>query len=191
MTLSSKTKFYVTFVVSLIIIFTIGFFGNIIPLKGIRDTKAKINEQREILGSFSNKEGYKRELMQEAEEVDYLGQSLEELLLSKDNVLDLIVDLEEIAKKTNNTHSISLIEQVVAKSSGEEVAGEEKEMEDQNKISFRVSTQASFKNLIIFLAYVENTRYYTEISSLTISGKKLEGGSDSFNANFTLSVYIK
>lgn len=188
----SKTKFYVTLTGGVLIILAVFFFGINFPLKNIKKINASIIEQRQVLGSLNNQESYQKELKSEGEKMESLKRPVDDLIIDKSKILDLIIELENIAKKTNNKHTISLLEQKEAKKSNESEKEKKEEKEKSgDKVLFQVSCEASFPDLMKFLAYVENMKYHAEITSLNIQYKNSQETSANFGLSFVLKVDVK
>jgi len=177
MFLSPQIKFYVTLLLSAAAVIALGFFGASIPLKNITRINAQVFEGRSALSSLSQQEGYKRELEKEAKELESYQANLDPFLLDRNKILDFIVELERLAKSTNNIHTISLSE-----------GGDKKEkIEDQ--LFFRVSTQGTFKDIKKFLLEIETSHYHCDITSLSIQGVGSE--SETASASFTIKVNVR
>lgn len=177
MFLSPRLKFYLTLAFSIATVAVIGFFGASIPLKNIKRINAQVFEGRSALSSLSQQQGYKQELEKEAKELESYQANLDSFLLDRNKILDFIVELERLAKSTNNVHTISL-----------SAGGDEKEKSD-DRLFFRVSTQGTFKDIMKFLSEIETSQYHCDIVSLNIQG--MENETVSANASFTIKVNVR
>lgn len=159
-----------------IIAAAVGFFGINFPWQNIKVTNVEIFEQRKNLSSFSNQENYRRELKNEVSQVEFYESRINNWLIDRDHILDFIIKLEQIAKDTNNTHTISLMS---------------KEEKGSDALFFQVNTQASFSNLMKFLESIEQTPCYCDITSLAIQSRNIENNSYDYTASFVLKVNVK
>lgn len=155
----------------------LGFFGASIPLRKIKHTSAQVFEGRNALFLLSKQEGYKRELEKEAKDMELYQTNLDYFILERDKILDFIVELEQLAKNTNNVHSVAL------SSSGDQ------KQENSDELFFQVSTRGIFKDIIKFLSGIETLRYRSDIVSLNIQGAASE--LETANASLTLKINVK
>lgn len=176
MSLSPQSKFYLTLVAGIVVVAVFGVAGVNIPLKNIKDTNAKIFAERKELGLLGDQENYRKDLEDEVKQVAAYEKEVNNLLLDRDHILDFIVELERIAKATNNNHTLTLLDQ-------KNMTGD--------KISFQIETVASFSNLTKFLEAIENTHYHCDIAAITINNQGSESGEGMFKASFTLQVSLK
>lgn len=180
MILSAQSKFYFNLVGGVIIVALVGFFGINFFWQNIKVTNAEIFEQRKKLSSFSNRENYRRELKNEVKQVELYESQVNNWLIDRDRILDFIIELEQIAKNTNNTHTISLMNKSV---SGGDSSNE--------ALFFQVNTEASFSNLMKFLESIEQMPYRCDIASLTIQSRGIENNFNDYTASFVLKVNVK
>lgn len=158
----------------------VGFFGINFFWQNIKVTNAEIFEQRKKLSSFSSQENYRRELKNEVMQVELYESQVNDWLIDRDRILDFIIELEQIAKDTNNTHTISLMNK--SASSGEN---------SNEALFFQVNTQASFSNLMKFLESIEQMPHHSDITSLIIQSRNIENNSNDYTASFVLKVNVK
>lgn len=173
MSFSAPIKFYLAIALSLIAILAVGITGISFSLNGIKDLNKKIFEERKKETSLAGQKNYKRELEKEVKLVDSYSQAINDLLLDQNKILDFIIELEQIARDTNNTHSLSLI------------SNKDK---NEDKLSFQVSSEAPFSDLLGFLAAIENIRFQSDITSLNIQFANSENNGDKFRSSFVLKV---
>lgn len=176
MSFSPRLKFYITLVGSAAVVAAVGFFGVNLSIKEIKDTNAKIFEERKKLSSLTNQESYRRELKNEAEQVDFYEDATRDWLVSRDRLLDFIMDLEQIAENTNNTHEISL---------------QNDKSKEGDSFFFQVQTTASLSDLMRFLTSIESLSYQSDITSLNIQSKNPLTGANEYSASFILKVNVK
>lgn len=170
---SAPLKFYLAIALSLVVILAVGIAGISYPLGTIKSFNKKIFEERKKETSSVGQKNYKRELEKEVKLVDSYSQAINDLLLDQNKVLDFIIELEQIARDTNNTHSLSLIDN---------------KGKDEDKLSFQVSSEASFSDLIKFIKAVENIRFQSGITFLNIQFASSENSVDKFRGSFILKV---
>lgn len=176
MNFSPYSKFSLTLGISAAAVIAIGVVGVILPLNSIKDLNAKIFEERGKLNSLADQEGYKGDLYNEVKQIEAYKNNIGDVLLDRNRILDFIIELEQIAKNSNNTHTLSLLDK----------------KEEEDKIFFQVSSQASFKDLMKFLKDVENIHYHCSIEALNIQSKGLDSSAkDIFSASFVLKVNVK
>lgn len=145
----------------------------------IKDQQAKIEETNQ------KKEGLEK-FKKDKTNLEKISKELSSSLTSRD-VLDLVMKLEEIAKKTNLTQQL----QIQEKKSSESIRGEQKtEIGEETlplktsqpqksedplgslpSLSMSIFLNGQYKNVLNYLMRLENLTYETEIDSLTISSQ--------------------
>ena len=157
-----KKNFYLTLIVAFIGLLIAA--GAITPflLAKIEKANAELAERKKSSDILANKQGsfsaWHKEYRQIKPEADRINSSF----LAPDNLLECIVAIEEIAKKTSGKYELKIIEEA---KSDEKKKDAKQEAEG---ISFQVSFWGSFSGLVRFLSQLENMKYFNEVLALQI-----------------------
>jgi len=92
----------------------------------------------------------------ELEKVKPQLEKINQIFVLKDQPLDFVKMLEDLARKTDNLYLINLVTPA-------------EETKKADTLSFQIQLDGSFVNLMHFVKYLENMKYYTEIDSMQIN----------------------
>jgi hypothetical protein len=181
----SKYKLQITIVFSIILALIFSWFIIYPQTQNITKTLKEITKQKTEIQELNNKkesiEKFKKDGVSLIEKVNNeIGSSLAER-----DILDLVIKLEEIAKKSNLTAQLQVQEKKQEPLRSEHANETEKtpaqeiqtQKENLNPLAGIPSLSASiyldgeFKNILRYLIYLENLSYEIGITSLTINSK--------------------
>ncbi len=157
-----EKKFYITLIAAFVGLLIAA--GAITPflLAKIEKASAELAEKRKSSDILANKQGnfsiWREEYRQIKPETDRIDSGF----LASGNLLECIVAIEEIAKKTSSKYELKIIEEA---KSDDKKKGAKQEAEG---ISFQVSFWGSFSGFVRFVSYLEDMRYFNEVSTLQI-----------------------
>jgi len=138
---------------------------------------------------FDLKEENFKKLKEDEEKADSTLNNLSKALVSKENSLELIVLLEEVASKTSNVQAIEVVnkseDEKTNKRGGEENSEVESladPLKDVDVLHFKIRLQGNYRNLLLYLAELESMSVYTDIMSMEIksSSASLTSGNKPF-----------
>lgn len=86
-------------------------------------------------------------------------EQIDSALVSPEEPIEFINSLENLAQKTSNLYQINVATQPAQKGKASEA----------KSLSLQISLAGSFTNLMHFLKYLENLKYFTQVESLQIS----------------------
>lgn len=161
---SLKNKSLLICAVFLLILFLLGFFVARPAIEQIKNNSAQLVSQREAVETFFQNW---QTLKKSGQEVEKIKQDMESQypLLTRQEAVKFIMDLEKIAQATKNSHEITV-------TSESQTAGQGKAAKNQNLtdfINFQITLAGNFSGLMKFLLYFENTPYFSQIKSLNIT----------------------
>ena len=163
---SAKEKIYLLLVIFLALTLAVVFLVVSSLTKQIKNGGRELAEQRQDLNVFYQNW---QNLEKSRQETEKIGGDLNDIqpFLAKKEILKFIVAIEEIAQKTDNRQSISVINPPAKKITGEET---QKDTADKEEIiNFQILLKGDFPNLMKFLAYLENLPFAHQIQLLTIN----------------------
>ncbi len=155
MNLNQKNKFYISIAVfsSIFLIFLFFIWFSFGVLKN--ENKNLLESQNYLLELEKKKEKISesfKEYSLNEEKITILNSAL--LLSGQD--LNLVILIEDVAKKNNLNHQI-MINDV-----------NDKRSKNVNSINFQVNLSGSFLGLMNFIKYIENAPYYLNISNISL-----------------------
>lgn len=171
MILTKKNIYLITIISCLLLV----AFGILVVIPYVQDIFALSNDIKDNKASIRDydlRELNFKKLKQDEEEANEILDELSDSLVSKDNSLEFIVLLEEIARKTFNEQSIELIdeseeeEKRKTKSSTNETLNDP--LEAIEALYFNVRLQGNHKNLLRYLVELENLGVYADVVSMEI-----------------------
>lgn len=136
----------------------------------IEKEKADKEEMRRKLGEFD-------EIQRQAEKIQEQEKILE-ITLKKEQIVQFVQELEDIAKNTGNEISIETkdketLEKEMQKRKKDEKSKEEEGIMDslpsENYLYFTIKSEGEYGNLINFINKIENLKYYSDIVSFDIN----------------------
>jgi len=197
MNLNTRQKIYlnlVIFLVCFILIILCIFFPLIERIK--RESVA-FQEARGRLSVLREEAVYLVQLKKDYESVRDDFARFKKAFLSSDEIVDFIINLEEIARNTNLYQEIQIYTPQKSKLQKEEGFQE-------NSLEFILKLEGEFKDLVNYMAYLENMDYYTEteeiqikrvneknLSSLKRNQKEHNLSSGDILTNLKIKVYLR
>lgn len=193
-----KYKIYI--IISILFVIWICFIFFIIrpSLKLLRDDFDAV--QRKLLDVRVNDEklGKISNLKEEYDKVDSERDNLN-VIFSKNNIVELVKELETIAQKTENTIAVSVDEENKALVEiGKDKAGTNstenkflKMLPSENYLVIKIELTGNYNSLIKFVDKLNNIKYYNNIVSFKIISEKMEikeGSSTSVNPNAGITL---
>lgn len=188
MILTKKSVYIVTLATCL----GLGLFGFLVVAPYVQDIFSLSNDikkQKSDIKSYDLKEENFKKIKNNEKEVNSILNNLSEALVSKENSLEFIILLEEIASKTSNTQAIEVVnktEDINNNKRGEKKDPEieilKDSLENVEALYFKIRLQGTHKNLLSYLAELESLSIYTDVMSLKInsSGANSVSGSKPF-----------
>jgi hypothetical protein len=172
----NKKNIYLITIITCLGLAAFGFLVVTPCVQEIFSLSNNIKDQKASISDFDLKEENFKKLKEDEQEADSTLNNLSEALISKENSLEFIVLLEEIANKTSNTQTIEVVnkeDETTAKVKKEDKEDPEKEsfkdpLEGVEALYFKVKLQGSYKSLLLYLAELESMRVYTDIVSTEI-----------------------
>ncbi|NQU99768.1 MAG: hypothetical protein HQ538_03435 [Parcubacteria group bacterium] len=171
----TKKNIYIATAITCLGLVVFGIFVVAPYVQDIFTLSHDIKEMKSNVEDFDLKEENFKKLKEDEEKADLTLNNLSRALVSKENSLEFIVLLEEVASKTSSIQAI----EVVNKSEDEETnkRGEQdpaiESLEDPLKnieaLYFKVRLQSSYKNLLLYLAELESLGIYTDVMSMEIT----------------------
>ncbi len=97
-------------------------------------------------------------------------------VFNKDNVVELIRNLEKIGSMTENKVSIEDISEVKAEKDNKSSSSKKEEataiLPGKGHLKARIKLEGEYNNLIKFIDKMENMEYHNDLVSLSVSGKE-------------------
>jgi len=180
-----EKKFYLTLIIAFAGLLIAA--GAITPflLAKIKKASAELAEKKKSLDILADKQGnfaiWQKEYQRIKPETDRIGSGF----LAPDNLLECIVAIEEIAKKTSGKYELKIIEEA---KSDDKKKGAKQEAEG---VSFQVSFWGSFSGLVRFVSYLENMKYFKNILTLQIQRLDQKIGEQSLGTEIAAVLNIK
>ncbi len=153
-------------------------FGVLVIAPYVKDIFAlsdDIKKQKSGIADFDLKKDNFKKLKEDEEEAKSTLNNLSKALISKENGLEFIVLLENIAEKTSNSQTIEVINTLEESSKNKKDGNTDSKtesirdpLESINSLRFRVKLQGSYKNLLLYLAELESVGVYTDVVSMEI-----------------------
>ena len=197
----TKKNIYIVTVVTLLGLIIFGIFVVIPYVKGIFILSDDIKEMKSNAEDFDLKKENFKKLKEDKEKADFTLINLSKALVSKENSLEFIVLLEEVASKTSNVQAIEVVSVVDDKEASKDKKSNEESkkesiiinsLEDPLKnieaLYFKVKLQGTYKNLLLYLAELESLGIYTDVMSMEI--KSSSAGPVSSNKPFEEEVAV-
>ncbi len=154
-----KKKFYVTLAVFAVIFAAIVFILFPYLIGKIQNSSQELAKSKEDLATLQKKEQSIASLEKKYQEIKPGIDKINQSFVSNDDMLNLIIALENLAKQTDNQYEIK---QIADMSRGAVASG------DTKVINFQISLTGSFPNMLKFMAYLENVPYLSEVDILQI-----------------------
>lgn len=161
---NNKNIFYLYAVLALIAVSLIGFFfwwqatKVLETRKNVSAEEAKIveyNTRKELVESFKSDSG----------KLEEFSKKTEEILPSKENILNIVINLEEIAKKTNLSQQLQVTEKTVTPKTEELSEGEQEQKGQSSQLlvpktstgstDISIILSGNFKDFLAYLIYLE------------------------------------
>lgn len=174
--MNKPQKILLTIGISLgIIIIYVAFF--IYPqATDILELNNKINKEKTRQQELRIKEQDIKQAKEKEKEIAFILNKLSVHLTASDDILNFIIQLEDIAKNTNNTQEINILEETTSPKAKKTENVESPEntnavsVSDQNKqkdyIEVEVKLQGSFESLINYLSELKKASILTDEQSL-------------------------
>ena len=123
----TKKNIYIVTVVTLLGLIIFGIFVVIPYVKGIFILSDDIKEMKSNAEDFDLKKENFKKLKEDKEKADFTLINLSKALVSKENSLEFIVLLEEVASKTSNVQAIEVVNVV-----GDKEASKDKKVDKED-----------------------------------------------------------
>lgn len=169
---SAKRKFYLSIGLLLLLVITLCFsswyvFGLIKEegqkIKNIQSEMVALNKQRTRIA----------EMLKEYERASEIAAQLDKTLLSSSEKLDFILLVESLARDTNVEHLLDIANI------------------DPETISFNISVSGSFNNMLRFIYFLENSRYYVSVRKINIAKGGEKNGLNIVRAQMLAKVFTR
>jgi hypothetical protein len=197
----TKKNIYIATVITSLGLIVFGIFVVAPYVQKIFVLSDDIKEMKLNVEDFDLKKENFKKLKEDEEKADLTLINLSKSLVSKENSLEFIVLLEEVASKTSNVQAIEVVSVVADKevSKNKQSSEENKKenattnfLEDPLKnieaLYFKVKLQGSYKNLLLYLAELESLGIYTDTMSMEIKSSNV--GPVSSNKPFEEEVAV-
>ncbi len=181
MKLEPKKKFYITLALAVLVPVFLGAFLIFPVFNLLKKTSGDFSQSREELARLSERQKQLGNLESTYKENKEFLEKIEEALYEQDvDDLEFILLIEDIVKKTGNTHTLSPPRYI---DSG-----------DASYFSSSVSLQGSFKDLLGFLELFNTMKFYSNIDGITVrnAGKRIAPGvSPLLETNISFKVFTR
>ena len=117
---------------------------------------AQLNIKEKDLKKFKDKE----------KEINFILDQLSAHLIREEDILDFIIQLEEIAKKTNNKQEINIQQEEKAPKAQKTEDQQVKEKKEENAIKAKIKLIGDFNSLINYLIELEKANILSDQLSL-------------------------
>lgn len=171
MALNLRKKIYLLNSLAIIILLAFVIFIFKFQIPNILSLKNQISEKSKQLENYKLKQEDLEKFKKGSEKNKEIKKTLDQSLVDRGRVLDFIIKLEEIAKKTNNEQTIQIVEDKKEVKRKKETKKQITDpLEKIDKLEAQIFLNGKFRNLISYLYYLEALSYYTDIYSLEIKG---------------------
>lgn len=177
----TKKNIYIATVITFLGLIVFGIFVVAPYVQKIFVLSDDIKEMKLNVEDFDLKKENFKKLKEDEEKADLTLINLSKALVSKENSLELIVLLEEVASKTSNVQAIEVVSVVADKEASKDKKDNEESkkentttnsLEDPLKnieaLYFKVKLQGTYKNLLMYLVELESLDIYTDVMSMEI-----------------------
>lgn len=170
--ISKRQKIYLTVGVMLILVVAI-FFLLIYPtFQKIKTKSTEIEDNQATIQQYSDETDNLESIRQQFSSVS--KETYLKLLPNQEQVINFVIQLEDVARETNNQITINTETSVVsdtqkARQPSVNVDQKDKDKQDQDVISLTLDLKGSFENIARFFSILENSDYLITIDSFKIS----------------------
>lgn len=212
-----KYQFQIIILTGFILAIVFVVFAIFSKIQNIQKTSQTIKEERNKIEEYAAKKESLGKFKKDKKEILKINEEVSKTLASKE-MLDLVIKLEEIAKKTNITLQLQIQEkqketpQQVQDTKKEETLEGGKEQQPLKKavdelsnipyLTASIYLDGKFKDLLSYLIYLENISYEIDINSITLSStKEISSGivppspkktsEEGINVQITAKLFIK
>lgn len=175
---NNKTAFYLYIVSAFIIAGLVGFFFWLQIIK-ILEVRKNISAEETKIAEYSMRKELIESFKKEPAKLEEFSKKTEEILPSGQNVLNVVINLEEIAKKTNLSQQLQVTEKTIAPKTEDlsENSQKQKNQSSQSlvpKISsgsanISIILSGNFKDFIAYLIYLEKNIKPIALENATIN----------------------
>jgi len=181
MKLEPKKKFYITLMGAVLVPVLLGVFLIFPVFNLLKKTSGEFLQSREELARLSERQKQLGDLESTYKENKEFLEKIEEALYERDvDDLKFILLIEDIVKKTGNTHTLSPPRYI--------------DSDDAPYFSSSVSLQGSFKDLLRFLELFDTMKFYSDIDGITVrsaGGKTTPGAGPLLETNISFKIFIQ
>lgn len=175
-----KQKLYITITGSVILLIAVFFFLVIPFVNSLQETSEAFLQNREELTRLTERQKQLGNLENEYKKNQELLEKIDEALYEQDiDDLEFILLIEDIAKRTDNTHTLSPPTYHVSS-------------QDTPYFSSSIALEGSFDGLLRFLELFGVMKFYADIDGITISnaGKKIISSGNASTLKTTISFKV-
>lgn len=169
--MSKKKQIILKSIIYLIVCILFFAFISLPQIQRICLLSAQISEKKTRLSSLIQKKENLKDLKSKEDKINVTLISLSDFLIKKEEALNFVIKLEEIAAKTGISQTLNIENEEKIK----EKAKEENAYESLSSLNAQLFIEGEFKNIIAFILFLENLKNYTDINSLNITNQAAEG----------------
>lgn len=172
-----------------IIIITLACFGVVLVWYGIlplqRDIKDQMNRSQEILTDSEIRDGLVANLSDLRDQKSVIEKKEDQLdrVISKNNIVDLVKDIEALAKETDNIITIDSVDKntsavAISKAKKDSASADDgnktkqsllESLPSEHNVMITMTLSGAYSDIVRFMQKFESMRYETDIISLSVS----------------------
>lgn len=138
---------------------------NVVAWVGVKEARSEYIQKNKELAALTVRRSSPVQINRESEKIATVKDRVTRSFVSPGKIVDFIVFLEDLAKETGNSVSISSADEDPASASRAEAGGDKA---DKNLFKFKVALTGSYSSFVNFLARLENSPYLTRLRKIEI-----------------------
>lgn len=169
--LNIKQKIILIAITVFMVVFFLSYYLILPSIDEIKKIQAQVALEKNDLENKLSRGQSTKKLTDNLKKIEPKIESLDNIFISQERVLEFITALEELAGKDSINQKINLALESSTKS------------DNYNKTPISIDAEGGYGNLITYLSDLEKINYYINIKNLTISAADAEGGTLNLRIN--------